>query len=1283
MTVAPQPANCDPSSNKNQLDDRADQHFAPMLSTLDMQPKVVLTRTPVKSSSSPTKRGRGAKSAHSPRRLLAEAEKLLRGPHVRLEKLDYPTPSDVPLLARHKGFDHLLVRPPTTTVHMVQLPNPPLPTSTSSPTNSETGRHSLSSSNGLLSSSASNNNGTSSTTAGARADEQAGKDSSSTTSSTTTTTANAENSSSLVPPSIQQTDAVTTTTTTLTGATDPVQQSPLPPPSPHNPAVTLLSTPSVSIFQVAGRPASIGSSVISAPVGGFINPPPNPRARFPSSTPASPIRAPSSGSDITLAQLLAQSPGVGSESPAQQHQSTQLQQQQQPSPPPQQQRNGPPSGSSKPSRAAAARASRRSREDSVATAASASVLAGGESGSLSVAGVTPLDRVPLVKYVDLDMVSSPTRPRPGSVGTGAASATGVGRRHSHGGSSNSNSPDPHRYTGSAKSQRGTTNNPSSPAMTLLNSPQSPAAHLVHQAPPSPLSFRKSQPGSNKSAAQPSPSHPTQCPSPFSRPSSRSQDASPSSSEGLAGSMFPPGLVPFGSATVDTVSFSAGGRFSGASSPSSGSSGGGSSQSTGLPKFGMAFGKNKGHFDPTPILSPPGQPVSASPLLAGSPLREPALQAVMSSGSNGFVEADRRFAAVASASSGDGLQSHHLLHNPPAEDEGLGSKLQSLLESALNGQISRSPTRGLLSGSHLHNPQHHMHHLQHAPPGSSLVSNPALLSDSSAHNSPLGDGQAAGGPSASSGSSLLELELREFESVFQRVASTSGSSNNNNSSSATSTGHPPPWTDLHHHHHHDHDPHHDHDHVSAVPVEFPAPLSASGFSGAEESPSPSTPAEPPPPQMQPDRPTSSSRSSDEAMLSGSTTAAEAQAPPLMQQLLTVASAARQALEEEEGKTAVPVSEQSSMNGTTTVVKEEPADDSSSTAGLPQVAAVLIPSPPATTALPLLQQQQACGRVLVQLPTATVVVVSAPPSTAEPAQLSHPQQSISVTTNLTKATTTTTSTTTAVTARSGRSSKTPAVSPASAPGIAATSASATSASTTSTSTAPVAVSSSSGNSSPSKTSTVAANSAAGTNAAASNKAPQKAHDDEHTVLRVQAILEEYKEQLRNSPDLQNKPAPRRRSNPLPSPAAAPKRRKSGQSKVKLLSQHLGRTGPVEAVSTGGTTSTTTTVAPGAAGDGTPTTTGLEPVTAVAQLADAHQTAIVPVKVEVKAESVEKVAVGPEESSPTASVQILNAAPLQLSMVTTNRAATDIQQQQQQQQSVTSSGYYCYSYVMVMSG
>jgi hypothetical protein len=26
-------------------------------------------------------------------------------------------------------------------------------------------------------------------------------------------------------------------------------------------------------------------------------------------------------------------------------------------------------------------------------------------------------------------------------------------------------------------------------------------------------------------------------------------------------------------------------------------------------------------------------------------------------------------------------------------------------------------------------------------------------------------------------------------------------------------------------------------------------------------------------------------------------------------------------------------------------------------------------------------------------------------------------------------------------------------------------------------------------------------------------------------VQAILEEYKEQLRNSPDLQNKPAPRR--------------------------------------------------------------------------------------------------------------------------------------------------------------
>ena len=87
-------------------------------------------------------------------------------------------------------------------------------------------------------------------------------------------------------------------------------------------------------------------------------------------------------------------------------------------------------------------------------------------------------------------------------------------------------------------------------------------------------------------------------------------------------------------------------------------------------------------------------------------------------------------------------------------------------------------------------------------------------------------------------------------------------------------------------------------------------------------------------------------------------------------------------------------------------------------------------------------------------------------------------------------------------------------------------------------------------PAPTGAAAAAAAAGVAAAGAAKAPTKAHDDEITVLRVNAILEEYREQLRNSPDLQNKPAPRRRSNPLPSPSATPKRRKSVQSKSKTL-------------------------------------------------------------------------------------------------------------------------------------
>nr|XP_022915068.1 uncharacterized protein LOC111425338 isoform X1 [Onthophagus taurus] len=62
----------------------------------------------------------------------------------------------------------------------------------------------------------------------------------------------------------------------------------------------------------------------------------------------------------------------------------------------------------------------------------------------------------------------------------------------------------------------------------------------------------------------------------------------------------------------------------------------------------------------------------------------------------------------------------------------------------------------------------------------------------------------------------------------------------------------------------------------------------------------------------------------------------------------------------------------------------------------------------------------------------------------------------------------------------------------------------------------------------------------------KPQQKPQEDEHTTQRIFDILAEYAEQLRNSPDLNNKPAPRRRSNPPTNPSQNSKRKKSSSSK-----------------------------------------------------------------------------------------------------------------------------------------
>lgn len=62
----------------------------------------------------------------------------------------------------------------------------------------------------------------------------------------------------------------------------------------------------------------------------------------------------------------------------------------------------------------------------------------------------------------------------------------------------------------------------------------------------------------------------------------------------------------------------------------------------------------------------------------------------------------------------------------------------------------------------------------------------------------------------------------------------------------------------------------------------------------------------------------------------------------------------------------------------------------------------------------------------------------------------------------------------------------------------------------------------------------------------KPQQKPQEDEQTTQRIFDILAEYAEQLRNSPDLNNKPAPRRRSNPPTNPSQNSKRKKSSSSK-----------------------------------------------------------------------------------------------------------------------------------------
>ena len=1063
----------------------------------------------------------------------------------------------------------LQVRPPPTAVHMVQLPNPP------------TANSHVATANGLLSSGSVGvgTNGGSNAPGqpsqqqapplGQQPQEEPSKGGSSNASGAEEALSysggGTGNNVEMNPPM---------TVHLASDDTHPAAIVTAPSTSSVNDSVTLVSTPAVSIFQVAHRPANHSNPVTLQPVAavtGFNHPPPvtlptpvPARAKAPTSAgrgrsrgagraaQAAAVAASSAGSEASLSQLLSQSPdSTESGSSAQTF-------------------NGPVNsgrGQGQP----AGRVVRAIRRESQTSEGSSSPSVGSVSGSGGVAADSGPCRVPLVKYVDLDMVSSPTRPRPtGSIGM---------RRQSQG--SNSNSPDPHQTGGrsSAGSKRGASVNPASPA---INSPQSPAI----QAPPSPLSFRKQQQQSQQSQhyagsvyradgkameAQKadrlsSPSHPSQCSSPFSRPSSRSQvnflkflkfssaftdsaflqDASPSPSE-LLGSMYPPSsFLPYSSSDpsgtmVSTTTSGRNNNFGGASPSQS------PSALPALPKFQQAFGKKSltTHFD----ILPSGMMGSANPLPGMSTLQEGGRVTVVSAaatsssamGGNGYASDSRRFAS--------GTPADQQPPNPPAEDEGLGSKLQSLLESALNGQISRSPTRHMQSQVH---PQHSASTVIQQPQQQQMVgfsSSEMLLGGAN----PL-DAQSADNESVSGGNFLLSEQLREFESVFERVASTSHLKD----SSLPPMG---AWaSDLTVH---DHGP--DPDDLSAGsysmmsgPVaDYLAP--ASNYSGSMDVSAASPVSVGAASALSATGNNSaaccSPHSIDDSMMksadSGQTQPESTEAP--LMQLLTVASAARQALADEEkcsnsNSSSNSVISSGSSNSSLhpapeeREIKLEPTDEephvrppsqaTESTSAASTVPATTATSRTTVTSVIVAASDNSKPQTRMVVLPATVTGSKASSASSVPAETtpapngsnsssntsdsnaSSTAGSVAATTPPTStANTSTTATKSEATpTKSARGSKqtssksSPAVSPGAASG----------GSSPSKSTAP-AVSSSSTAVSP-------AVPAAG-GAAGAAKPPQKAHDDEMTVLRVNAILDQYREQLRNSPDLQNKPAPRR--------------------------------------------------------------------------------------------------------------------------------------------------------------
>lgn len=81
-----------------------------------------------------------------------------------------------------------------------------------------------------------------------------------------------------------------------------------------------------------------------------------------------------------------------------------------------------------------------------------------------------------------------------------------------------------------------------------------------------------------------------------------------------------------------------------------------------------------------------------------------------------------------------------------------------------------------------------------------------------------------------------------------------------------------------------------------------------------------------------------------------------------------------------------------------------------------------------------------------------------------------------------------------------------------------------------------------------------------ACSSAKTTPKLQEDEHTAQRILDILANYKEQVRNSPDLNNKPAPRRRANPPSNPPAKRKKISASASGSMKNSKQFGSSSDV---------------------------------------------------------------------------------------------------------------------------